>query len=345
MTGKDIVTRAVHFQDVPRTPVAFIDGGAWLVYQKGISYEDIFDMEDYGAGLIREYYELFDSDIVWTAPACYNLAIRALGGKVDFSIKGSCPEVLEPLLKSPEDIKKYDEKKIAEFLLADPGIQAMLEQTRLVAKEFGAEKCIAINYIGPFTLASQLIGITDFMMGLYDEETDIWPLLNFATRVCYEFFHIFLEAGADTVFIGDPSSSGDLISPDMFEQYALPCIKSLTTLLEGEAQIKMLHICGSTQARIKPLRGSGIDGFSLDSIDLKTAMQLADGNFAIFGNMGTVSVMNEKSPDEIYTICLELARAGGLQGGYVMMPGCDLPPITPIENIKAMIRAAHANQK
>lgn len=345
MTGKEIMMRAVRFQDVPRTPVAFIDGGAWLVYHKEISYEDMFRMRDYGAGLIREYYEMFDSDIVWAAPACYNLAIRALGGRVDFSLKGSCPEVLEPLLKNPDEIKTYDPERITELLLDDPGVQAMLKQTELVAREFGNEKCIAINYIGPFTLASQLIGITDFMMGLYDEETDIWPLLNFAVRVCYEFFHLFLQAGADTIFIGDPSSSGDLISPDMFEQYSLPCIKNLNEMVGEEAQIKMLHICGDTKARIEPLRNSGIDGFSLDSVDLKTAMKLADGDFAIFGNMGTVSVMNEKTPEEIFEICLNLAQIGGLQGGYVMMPGCDLPPITPIENIKAMFRAAHANVK
>ena len=72
-------------------------------------------------------------------------------------------------------------------------------------------------------------------------------------------------------------------------------------------------------------------------------MMLANKDFAIFGNMGTVSVMNEKTPEEIYDICLKLAEEGGLQGGYVMMPGCDLPPITPEENIDAMIHAAHAN--
>ena len=77
MTGKEVITRAVHFQKVPRTPVAFIDGGAWLVYQKGISYGELFAMEDWGAELICEYYDRFQTDIVWPAPACYNLAIRA----------------------------------------------------------------------------------------------------------------------------------------------------------------------------------------------------------------------------------------------------------------------------
>ena len=343
MTGKEVITHAVHFQKVPRTPVAFIDGGAWLVYQKGISYGELFAMEDWGAELICEYYDRFQTDIVWPAPACYNLAIRALGGKVDFDTQGRCPEVLEPLIKNINDVERFDRAKISERLLEDTGIQAMLCQTEEIVKIFGKERCIAINYIGPFTLASQLIGITDFMMELYSDEAAVWPLLDFAVRVCYEFFHIFLQAGADTVFIGDPSSSGDLISPEMFGKYSLPSIRKLTGLIGDEAAIKLLHICGNTQERIKPLRGCGIDGFSLDSVDIKTAMMLANKDFAIFGNMGTVSVMNEKTSEEIYDICLKLAEEGGLQGGYVMMPGCDLPPITPEENIDAMIRAAHAN--
>ena len=47
------------------------------------------------------------------------------------------------------------------------------------------------------------------------------------------------------------------------------------------------------------------------------------------------------TPDDVYreaTRLVELGKANG--GGQIVCTGCELPPITPLENILAMVRAA-----
>lgn len=343
MTGREIMVRAVHFQSVPRTPVAIIDGGVWMARRAGLSFDEIFDLPDHGTGLVLDTFRDIQSDIVWVCAACYSLGLRALGAKVDFSRVGEGPEVLEPLIDDPEEILKFNAEDIKKRFLADSGIRSMLEQTRRVSKALSGEKCIAINYVGPFTVASQLLGISEFMMALFGDKEVLSALLAFATFMCVAFYDLFLDAGADTVFIGDPCSSGDLISPALFEKMSLPYLKQLNKMLENKALFSLLHICGDTECRLASLKESGIDAFSLDSVDIKEAMRIAGGSYAVFGNISPVALLNADDPNEVFEICSAVAKAGGLSGGFSLMPGCDLPPLTPLENIRAMIRAAHEN--
>ena len=81
----------------------------------------------------------------------------------------------------------------------------------------------------------------------------------------------------------------------------------------------------------------------MDDVDLAEAIALAGKDYAIFGNLSTFGVMLSKSPDEIYAMgrqrC-ELAKTG-----FILAPGCDLPPDTPEENLRAMFRAAKSFRK
>ena len=44
--------------------------------------------------------------------------------------------------------------------------------------------------------------------------------------------------------------------------------------------------------------------------------------------------------EAVYAAAYANAEIAGLDGGYVMMPGCDLAARTPLENILAMVRAS-----
>ena len=46
--------------------------------------------------------------------------------------------------------------------------------------------------------------------------------------------------------------------------------------------------------------------------------------------------------EAVYAAAYANAEIAGLDGGYVMMPGCDLAARTPLANILAMVRASYA---
>ena len=65
------------------------------------------------------------------------------------------------------------------------------------------------------------------------------------------------------------------------------------------------------------------------------------GHYAIFGNLNTVEVMLNATSQEVRRIAGERCKIAGLGGGFILAPGCDLPPDTPLENVQAMVSAAY----
>jgi uroporphyrinogen decarboxylase len=51
--------------------------------------------------------------------------------------------------------------------------------------------------------------------------------------------------------------------------------------------------------------------------------------------------MLKETPLGVAAACHEAIARAGITGGYILMPGCDIPPSVPIENVKAMVEAAH----
>lgn len=193
--------------------------------------------------------------------------------------------------------------------------------------------------MAPFTIAGQLIGVQNLMTALYDEDVDLQPLFNVAERLCTEVNNLLLIAGADMVALADPVASGALISQEMFEQYALPRLRSVLPQLARPEQV-LLHICGNTTARLDSLSHLGINAFSLDDVNLNTALAAAQGHFAVMGNLSPFAVMASKPAAEVKLLAARCCAAAGKNGGFILAPGCDLPSATPLENIQALTAGA-----
>ena len=57
--------------------------------------------------------------------------------------------------------------------------------------------------------------------------------------------------------------------------------------------------------------------------------------------MNPVAVMQKETPEGVAAATREAIAKASPGPGYIAMPGCDIPPNVPIENVKAMVDAAH----
>ena len=341
MTGKEIVLKALRFEKTPRLPVAVLDGYVWTLKRNGLSFKNLIEMEDCGAEIMEKAYDDLQSDIVYPNIHAFNFLFEVMGGGICCDKKGEAFEVTKPPLEEIGDIKKYDVKDLCEKLENKKEYANSMKMIGAMKQHYGEEKLVTAMTVAPLTLAGLMLGVQNFMVQFYDDEDETIALLEFATEMIIKLCEYQISLGADAVCIADPVSSGDLISPAMFEEYSLPYIQKVTDALKKYDLPIIIHICGHTQKRLEPLKKAGISGFSLAAVDLKEALETARGHYAIFGNMDPFSVIQSMTPEEIYKTCSELADIAGLEGGYVMMPGCDLPPAAPLENIQAMAKAAH----
>lgn len=229
-----------------------------------------------------------------------------------------------------------------ENLRRDEEYQLLLKQITNMKEKIGEERFLGVGSFGPFTTASQIVGVSELFMDMIDEdyEEDTAALFALAEEVVYQVCLDAIRAGGNLVYIAEPVSSGDLISEEYFERFSLPMLKRLYERLKPDCPYMLLHICGNTMERIPALKDSGISVFSMDSLDLEKAFALADGKIALMGNLSPVRILENITADEVYEKAKELCDIAGRKGGFILAPGCDLTPKTDYSNIHAMVQAA-----
>ncbi|MFL0194715.1 uroporphyrinogen decarboxylase family protein [Clostridium sp. WILCCON 0269] len=338
--AKEIVKRALKREKTPRIPVTILSGGAWCFNSNGYSLKEALEMEPKAAAnIIIETNEKVNSDIVWAASGYNNLIIGAIGGKLNFREKG-VPDIVEPLIKDLSHVDKLDLSGIGE----DKGIQNLLKVTEILKDRIGDKTMIGVSQWGPLTLAGQIVGIEKLMMGMIKDKQAVKELIDFTSELCYRYLALFVDAGVEIVSMSDMSASGDMISKKFFEEFAIPCLTKVTDKIKKKkADIYiMTHICGDVTKFLDLYPTIGVDLVSLDAkVDLSKAREVLHGKMAFGGNMGPVDVMKDSTPEGVKKACSDCIKKSGEKEGYVMMPGCDLPPDTPLENVKAMVEAAH----
>ena len=86
--------------------------------------------------------------------------------------------------------------------------------------------------------------------------------------------------------------------------------------------------------------------FSFDhKVTVSEAADELGGKMAFAGQIDPVSVMLEGTSDEVFRSAKACINSVGNLNGYILMPGCDLPPKTKTQNVLSMVKAAHNIEK
>jgi uroporphyrinogen decarboxylase len=333
MNPREIFAAALALKPAERLPVAVESGGAWALHTSGLTLEKALGL---GAAEIAEIlynaYAQAGSDLVWTMSGYNNIVVGALGGVIEFRSKGT-PEVITPLLKSPADVDGIDIGRIRE----DPMVGAMLEATGLLAQKTAGTHFLALTRWGPFTLAGLLYGAENFMRAMRRDKDGVRHILGFTEAVFLNYVQGYIDRGVEIVQLAEPTASGDMISLEHFAEFAVPSFKRVIKVLAEKKVHIALHICGNINDRLDLIAETGATYVSLDyKVDLKRAREHFDRRVAFMGNMDPVSVLQQGTVEEVLAACRDCIERAGPEPGFILAPGCDLPPTTPVANVKAM---------
>jgi uroporphyrinogen decarboxylase len=208
---------------------------------------------------------------------------------------------------------------------------------------------------GPFSLASFLLGVEEFLLSLRTEPSRAHMALELALANQIRYADAIIEAGG-IPFIGDPVASGDIISRRDFETFALPYLQQLIRHIRqgpgtgdgrraDSAGLRSpvsglpsvgLHICGDTTAHLPLLAQTEADILSLDEVDLKNARRVLGSNIVLMGNVPT-QLIASGAPDEVRRAAEQcLADAGP---NMILASACDIPANAPVDNVRAIVEA------
>ena len=339
MNSKEIILSTLRFEATPRIPVILLSSGIWEYSKNNMTIDDFINLSpEKNSEFVINTNKILNMDLIWTAAGCNNLVLKALGAETTFNKPGFSSSVNKPLLKTADDIDKLNVNLIEN----SREIENLLKATSLIANEVGNEYLIGASQWGPFTLAGLLYGLEGFMKICMRDTTAAEHILHNTSNFVLKYLVLFAQAGAELICQSEPTSSGDLISKDMFKRLVVPFLKKNNNEISDKVLARMTHICGNTNRIVDYINEIDTDLFSVDyMVDLQTAKTTLEGSTALAGNIDPVGVMTAGAIEEVKNKALECCQKASKNGGFILMPGCDIPVATPLENILAMAEVAY----
>jgi MtaA/CmuA family methyltransferase len=253
---------------------------------------------------------------------------QGFGAEITF-VRDGVPRCVKPPLDDARDLS----------LLARPAPRAsarMDDRMRAVDQfhEKAAGRYSIMGWVeGPAAEAADLRGVTNFLMDLMDEESFIADLMDRCTEVAIEFGVAQVEAGADTVGMGDAIVSQ--MSPRTYEELVLPRERRIVEAIHAAGGLVRLHICGNITPHLAGVAKLGADIVDLDwMVDMAAARAELPAGTVLTGNLDPVSAVRNSTPAEIVSAVRAAYAAVG--DPYMAGAGCEIPSGTPHENLKAL---------
>lgn len=339
---KEEVIKAINLEPLERVPASFFAGGVWSIYNSGNTFEEIgLDPEKYAKMLISTQ-EKVQNNIVFTSSGFNNFVPIALGGELKkrSPFLNLAPDLKAPIVQTPEDVDKLDSSRLND----NRYIQTVREGTKKVVQNMGDKVMVATTNWGPFTMAGQIMGVATMMGDVKLDPPFVDRILEKATSVILDFYKPYADIGIDMAVLSEPTASGDMISPLVFDKLVMPLMTKLTSSIKSIGiPYVMIHICGWTEDRIGRLADTGADIFSLDHrVDIAKAKTDLNEKMCFAGNIDPVKVMKDGKPADVEAAVKTCVAKSWYGTGYMLMPGCDLPDTVPLENLQAFLRAGRS---
>jgi len=200
--------------------------------------------------------------------------------------------------------------------------------------------------LGPWEVASSMCRVDQLCRWVMRKPDLAHRLLRLATDFMVQVAQYWVDTfGPERLlfFTAHAQTSNQIISPKIFEGFCLPYIKEHhEKILAMGCKHILCHICGEQNMNLPywaqvPMGDPGIASFGHE-VDLDVASKYFP-NDIIMGNVEP-AVIQTGTPAQVYEltrICIEKGRKHA--GGFMLAPGCEMPPRAPSYNVWTMMKA------
>ena len=263
-----------------------------------------------------------------------DLSVEAecFGSQIIFS-ESEVPTVKGSIITQIEEVEALQIPKIG------TGRTGMYVDAVHKASELILDRPVFAGMIGPYSLAGRLLDVTEIMYLCYDEPEMVTALLEKVTEFLISYGKAYKEAGANGIMIAEPLAG--MLSPDMEAEFSAPFVKRIVDALQDENFLVIYHNCGdNTIKMIDSILAIGAGAYHFgNSIQIQEMLQQVPNDVVVMGNVDPVSQFCNGTPESIRKETLELMEKCREYSNFVISSGCDIPPMSPWENIEAFFDA------
>jgi len=325
MTPKERIYATIKGDSCDRPPVTPIFM-AWSANFVGRTYRDYYLDGDVLVESQLAVTKAFNLDQISAISDPWREA-SAYGIEFDYPEEGvGKPNAM--LIQGPDDIAKIQPFDV----MAAERTKQRVESVRKMASELGETHSVLGWVEGPMAEYSDLRGVEMALMDLMDKP----EMYNQAAEViipnAISFALAQIEAGADMIGVGDAAAS--LIAPDMFREFVLPFEKKLFDAIHEAGATVKLHICGNIKNIVGEMAKSGAEMIDVDwMVPLAEARKAVGPEITLAGNFDPAAVLLQGTPQDVAQAAKRCVADAGAR--FILQPGCEIPPATPENNIRA----------
>ena len=258
---------------------------------------------------------------------------EAYGTKLSYP-ENNLPQVLEFFIREISDVDKLSVLKVTEH-------NRLTERIREIGyykSAVGDTQFICGWVEGPFAAYCDIRDVSAACMDMYEHPEKLSLALDVMTGSAINLITAQVHAGAHCIGIGDAVCS--LISPELYRDFVFPREKALIDHAHKLNALVKLHICGNTTAILPDMIRTGADIVDIDHLvaSMGDFIPLLSEKQVVSGNSDPVSVIRDgtrETIEESVRQCHQVTRGRGIVSG-----GCEIPPDTPVENMRVYRDAA-----
>ena len=219
-------------------------------------------------------------------------------------------------------------------------IENRMRGVELLRRQVGSELLVEGWASGPCAAAADLRGLNRLMTDFHDDPEFVHDLFDFTVREGIRFACEQIEAGADSIGIGDAAAS--LVGPRIYKDFVWPRELQLVHAIQERGAKVRLHICGNTRRILEMIGGLRCDMVDVDFlVPLKLAREQTGARQALSGNLDPVRDVRNGSPESIAAALESLWQNAG--DPWIVAPGCEIVRDTPHDNVRALTTFARTH--
>jgi uroporphyrinogen-III decarboxylase len=239
--------------------------------------------------------------------------------------------------------------------------------TRLRARA-GDDSFVVAMVVSPFLVAAELRSMTALLIDFINDPPFVEALMERVTDGISRYVEAILRTGScDAIMFENAGATRDIMGPHHVAQYVTPYHRCLLEVARREdpSAILIEHNC-SDNPYFEEILSSDVDAVSFAHGDVRAIREehgwdclskhttanacrdrhcLRTGHLdrpiARIGNVDHTNIVLHATPEEVFSearATIESARGGA----FCLSTGCEIPFNAPMDNIRALARAAQA---
>jgi MtaA/CmuA family methyltransferase len=262
-------------------------------------------------------------------PFCMTVEAEVLGSEINFGTLACEPKIKKEVFSSTSKVDFKKKTGIANSGRVNTIIQAGYRLSQLYP-----DIPVIGNLTGPISTAASIVDPITFLKELRKDPANAHKVLDYVSDFLLEYAKLMIDNGITLISIGDPTATGEILGPKMFEEYAVTYLNKIVAGIHSFGAPVIVHICGNMNKVKHLIPRINSDAISTDALVNLRLLKEEYPQLTTMGNLSTY-LLEFGTPEDVEKRATTLVR----EKVDIISPACGLSTSSALANITAMTAA------